>query len=115
MSAEILINGEKLFKIESKVCTIGRSPDCDIYLRIPSLSRFHATIVVNESGEYIICDGDTATDKPSLNGTEINGKPLKSEHGQILKHGDEIRLSPLVLIKFFEIKTMEVENDGTIL
>lgn len=113
VQAELLINnGERLVKLTEAIYTIGRSPDCDICIKIPSLSRLHAYIARNDRGEYIICDGD---DRPSLNGTRVNGIMLKFKHGQILKHNDEITLSPLVSLRFFCINSEEKETDSTLL
>ena len=54
--------------------TIGRSPDCDICLPfLPTISAHHATVYARNG--HI-----TLVDESSLNGTWINGKPLRREH-----------------------------------
>lgn len=115
MSAEILIvSEERLIKLIEKIYTIGRSIDCDICIRVPSLSRFHASISRDDENNHILCDGDLTTGKPSLNGTRLNGTVLEYKHGRILENGDEITLSPLVSLRFFNIE-IEEKDDSTLL
>ena len=47
--------------------TLGRDPKCDIFLSNMTVSRHHATIVVD-------ADGARITDAGSLNGTWVDGK-----------------------------------------
>jgi hypothetical protein len=67
--------------------SIGRTPNCDIFLNDPSVSKMHAEIVVN-NGEA------TVRDLGSTNGTFINGmrlygtQPLKQF--DILKVGNSL-------------------------
>jgi ABC-type multidrug transport system ATPase subunit len=51
-----------------KIITIGRNPDCDVFLGHPSISRQHATIEKKGSNYFEI------TDLGSLNGTYVNGR-----------------------------------------
>ena len=51
-----------------RLLTVGRNPDCDVYLGHDSISRNHATIEKKGSNEFII------TDLGSLNGTYVNGR-----------------------------------------
>ena len=53
------------------VNTVGRDPDCDVYVNDSSVSRVHARIVV---------DGADATveDLASKNGTALRGAPVKT-------------------------------------
>ncbi|HKW15291.1 MAG TPA: FHA domain-containing protein, partial [Candidatus Krumholzibacteria bacterium] len=49
---------------------VGRTPDNDIVIDNLAVSRLHA-LIEEEKGEYFIKDCD------SLNGTEVNGEPVK--------------------------------------
>lgn len=68
---------------------IGRTPDCDIKIDNPAISRKHASIEF-ANGEYMI------TDLGSSNGTHLNGE-LLSGPGR-LKAGDVIGLAKFELI-----------------
>ena len=60
--------------------TIGRSPDCGIFLDDVTVSRKHAILVERDGGFFI-------EDQGSLNGTFVNRKRVES--GQ-LEDGDEL-------------------------
>jgi hypothetical protein len=62
--------------------TIGRSPDCGIFLDDVTVSRRHAVLVV--SGGTI-----TIEDEGSLNGTYVNRKRIESAQ---LSDGDELQI-----------------------
>jgi hypothetical protein len=62
--------------------TIGRSPDCGIFLDDVTVSRKHAELVM-EDGRWKIHDGG------SLNGTFVNRKRVDSA---VLEDGDEIQI-----------------------
>ena len=51
-----------------RLLTVGRNPDCDVFLGHESISRNHATIEKKGTNEFVI------TDLGSLNGTYVNGK-----------------------------------------
>lgn len=67
---------------------IGRAPDAAIQIESPSLSRYHARVIV-KAGEA------TLEDLGSKNGTRINGNPITTPAA--LTDGDEIRLGAIVL------------------
>jgi FHA domain/zinc-ribbon domain len=62
--------------------TIGRSPDCDIFLDDVTVSRKHAAIVKKDVDLFI-------EDQGSLNGTFLNRKRIESAK---LENGDELQI-----------------------
>jgi FHA domain-containing protein/zinc ribbon protein len=63
--------------------TIGRSPDCDVFLDDVTVSRKHAVLVRDESGTFVI------EDQGSLNGTFVNRRRIDSAP---LENGDELQI-----------------------
>ena len=63
--------------------TIGRSPDCDIFLDDVTVSRRHA-ILTEEDGRF------TIEDQGSLNGTFLNRSRIES--AEPLEDGDELQI-----------------------
>ena len=70
------------FHPDGEQTTIGRSPDCGIFLDDVTVSRKHA-VVTNRDGTF------TIEDQGSLNGTFVNRKRV--ETGQ-LEDGDEVQI-----------------------
>jgi pSer/pThr/pTyr-binding forkhead associated (FHA) protein len=62
--------------------TIGRSPDCDVFLDDVTVSRRHAILVHSES-RYLL------QDQGSLNGTFLNRRRIESAE---LADGDEAQI-----------------------
>ena len=63
--------------------TIGRSPDCDIFLDDVTVSRKHA-VLLDHDGAFSI------EDLGSLNGTYVNRKRIESAAN--LQSGDEVQI-----------------------
>jgi pSer/pThr/pTyr-binding forkhead associated (FHA) protein len=62
---------------------IGRGEDCDLRLRVSSVSRHHCILRVN-NGEAMLID------LGSSNGTYVNEHPVRSQ--TVLHTGDEIKV-----------------------
>ena len=71
------------FPIDTDETTVGRSPDCDIFLDDVTVSRRHA-VLVEEDGAF------TIEDLGSLNGTFVNRRRI--EDVQRLSDGDEVQI-----------------------
>ena len=70
------------FSPKGERTTIGRSPDCDIFLDDVTVSRKHAELLA-ENGRF------TITDLGSLNGTYVNRRRIESSP---LSDGDELQI-----------------------
>ena len=70
------------FSLERERTTIGRSPDCEIFLDDVTVSRNHA-VLVQQDGRF------TVEDQGSLNGTFVNRKRIDSAQ---LEEGDEVQV-----------------------
>jgi ribosomal protein L40E len=70
------------FALDHDRVTVGRSPECEIFLDDVTVSRKHAVIV--RSG-----DGFGIQDEGSLNGTFVNKKRVESAE---LDDGDELQI-----------------------
>ena len=70
------------FPLEHERITVGRSPDCEIFLDDVTVSRKHA--VLQRRGESF-----TIADEGSLNGTFVNKKRVESAE---LDDGDELQI-----------------------
>ena len=62
--------------------TIGRSPDCDVFLDDVTVSRKHAVLAQKDDAFFI-------EDQGSLNGTFLNRKRIESGR---LENGDELQI-----------------------
>ena len=71
------------FHPEGERTTIGRSPDCEIFLDDVTVSRRHA-VLVQRDGHFFI------EDLGSLNGTFVNRRRIEAETQ--LENGDELQI-----------------------
>ena len=77
-----------VFRLSSDAITIGRSPQCDIFLNDMTVSRMHATLKRIPSG-YEIVDAD------SFNGLWVNNLNVKEA---ALKDGDVVQIGTFCLV-----------------
>ena len=70
------------FALDNEQITVGRSPDCEIFLDDVTVSRKHALLV--RSGERF-----TIEDAGSLNGTFVNRRRVERHE---LDNGDELQI-----------------------
>jgi hypothetical protein len=79
----------EMFPLEGET-TIGRSPDCGIFLDDVTVSRKHAVLRDRDNGFFI-------EDQGSLNGTFVNRKRVESAQ---LDDGDELQIGKYRLTFF---------------
>jgi adenylate cyclase len=83
-------NSERTVTVPQDVFTIGRLPQCDLYLPSGGVSRFHARLVKSPTG------GWTIEDLGSKNGTQLNDRLITSP--QELQNGDVVWLGDVCLV-----------------
>jgi len=76
------------FPLEASPTTIGRSPDCAIFLDDVTVSRKHAVFVQEN-------DGSAVRDVGSLNGTYVNRELV---YHAALRTGDEVQIGKFRLV-----------------
>ncbi|MER3408923.1 MAG: hypothetical protein C4306_02205 [Thermoleophilia bacterium] len=76
------------FPLRGERTTIGRSPDCDIFLDDVTVSRRHA--VITRAGHRF-----SIADQGSLNGTFLNRRRIESAE---LSDGDELQIGKYRLV-----------------
>lgn len=77
-----------VFRLSADTLTIGRSPQCDIFLNDMTVSRDHATLNRTPQG-YQIMDAD------SFNGLWVNNINVKDA---LLKDGDVVQIGTFCLV-----------------
>jgi pSer/pThr/pTyr-binding forkhead associated (FHA) protein len=84
--------------------TIGRSPDCDIFLDDVTVSRTHA-VLLKQAGTFVI------EDQGSLNGTFVNRRRIDSSS---LADGDEVQIGKyrLTFLQGAESPAQSVKGGG---
>ncbi len=70
------------FAVDRERMTIGRRPDCDVFLDDVTVSRDHALLVRRGENWYL-------DDCGSLNGTYVNRSRIESQR---LEEGDEVQI-----------------------
>jgi hypothetical protein len=74
---------DRRYVLDGPTATLGRSKECDCVLADPNISRKHAELRRNSSGDWGIAD------LGSTNGVKINGRRVSSSR---LSPGDEVTL-----------------------
>src|SRR5919201_5863979 len=75
--------GDRRYVFDEPKAVIGRSKDSDCVLRDPNVSRQHAELRRDRSGDWHITDLD------STNGVKVNGRQVSSSR---LSPGDDVTL-----------------------
>lgn len=90
------------YRLERLILILGRSPQADIQILSQDVSRIQATLlrVRNAQGEpqYRLIDGDARAQKPSQNGTYVNGQRIRNHD---LKNLDHIVFGSRAKARFF--------------
>ena len=71
------------------VTILGRSPDCQVTIEDPLVSRQHARIVIDDAGASV-------EDLQSRNGVKVNGQPVRGSAK--IKDGDRLRIGTQELV-----------------
>jgi pSer/pThr/pTyr-binding forkhead associated (FHA) protein len=87
------------FHFDQRVVTVGRDPNCDVFVDNPGVSRQHFHLECADSGEYRVVDGG------SSNGTYLNERPVRNA---TLRSGDSIQFAKYSL----EVAVEELIGDG---
>ena len=77
-----------VFRLGNAPMSVGRNPQCDIFLNDMTVSREHALIASTDKG-YVI------TDRNSYNGLWVNNEAVDTK---LLKNGDAIQIGTFCLI-----------------
>jgi pSer/pThr/pTyr-binding forkhead associated (FHA) protein len=90
--------------------SIGRATNCDVVIRLPSVSKVHAHILVDGPQSYALRDNQAS------NSTFVNGRKLEAKGTAKLKIGDEIAFGSLELefvdaARFYEILRTEAASE----
>jgi diguanylate cyclase (GGDEF)-like protein len=96
----ILYSGDdagKRFALSGPRMVLGRSPECEICIESPSVSRCHAE--VQQQGEHFVL-----LERGSANGTHVNSMRIATP--TVLRDGDVIRLGHMAL-KFYERQSLD--------
>lgn len=89
--------------------SIGRAPNCDVVVRLPSISKLHAYLLITGPSTYGLCDNEAS------NATYVNGRKLEPRATVALRIGDEIELGALKLefvdaSRLYQILRTEIER-----
>lgn len=82
-------SGEVTHELSEPAISVGRISDNLLQIEDISVSSHHATLTVDESGDYIL------QDIGSTNGTALNGKDIAEGEDHKLQDGDKIRFGKI--------------------
>ncbi|RUT02699.1 adenylate cyclase [Dulcicalothrix desertica PCC 7102] len=97
-------NTEKTVEVHQDVFTIGRLPECDLYLPFGGISRYHARLVKAPDDTW------TVEDLGSKNGTHVNDKMITAP--QQFHHGDVIWLGNISLLVILKDNNFRLQAPG---
>ncbi len=101
-------------------CTIlvGRSPDCDIRILEPSISRYHIYFSIFHDDTCFIGDGNPVNGQGSRNGFLLKGKVYKRENTKVafveLFGGEKIQIGANTTIEYIKFREEEEDSDATL-
>jgi two-component system, cell cycle response regulator len=87
-------------RLSEQAFSIGRDRSCELFCSDSGVSRIHATIEQNSSGQFVI------RDRESTNGTFVNGHRIRES---TLADGDTIHLGPIAVVHLSHITEAEFE------
>lgn len=97
------VDGEHFFSLRAERTSIGRSPDQDLVLKEPYVSRRHALIARQNGGFELL-------DQNSSHGTFLNGKRIE---GAKLKAGDTLQFGSVNAASFrFMLPSLSVGSES---
>jgi pSer/pThr/pTyr-binding forkhead associated (FHA) protein len=95
MKAELVLlkkdGAHKAFPLNNNVIVIGRRHDCDLQIPLPTVSRRHCQITLNEHAMKI-------QDLGSKAGTFVNNQRIGEDGDATLKAGDQLRIGPIIFV-----------------
>lgn len=68
--------------------SVGRAPNCDVVIRLPSISKVHAHVLI-DGGRYSLADAGAS------NSTYVNRTKLENKVAVPLRFGDTVSLGPI--------------------
>lgn len=71
--------------------TIGRTPNCDVVLRLPFISKVHAHLLVQPGGTFVLKDNNAS------NQTRHQNRPLSPGGSCVIEDGDIVSFGSLDL------------------
>jgi hypothetical protein len=98
----LIVAGKTIPLTQDRV-QIGRYENNDLMLDHPTVSAYHAEIILRPDGKYELMDRD------SRNGTRINGTMVRAA---VLKHGDQITLGALTIHYLVGADSEPVQRTG---
>ena len=99
--AELHVGGDQAFALGRPCTSIGRSPDNDLVIDDPYVSRYHARIWRDP-------DGYRLEDLDSLNGTFVNGQRMAAGGTLQVNDRDTVGVGPTICLSFEQPRTAAV-------
>jgi hypothetical protein len=94
LSGDVMANASRIIALRkadrspySALISVGRARNCDVVLRVSTVSKLHA--------QFIVEDGWQLVDRESVNSTEVNGERLRPHEPVPLNPGDRIKFGAI--------------------